>query len=302
MKCWNCGREGHLKNNCRTRQINEWNNAMQKRIGKLTNANAGKSPRKNPLKCWNCGREGHIQSNCQARQGDEWKENPEKRTGALIKTNTNKSPKRYSLKCWNCGREGHLRSNCQARQGYEWKDNSREKQTGALIKTSSSKPPKENPLKCWNCGQEGHIRGNCQVRQNYESEPKQEKGSSHCSKEAFSRKECPESDRYCPKSEKKFEPLNPVVRQVSTSTPWNPDAPSSPEEDVQDLQAVLEDMYSIARDLISVVTEKLESRNDTTATDHRFRDDDKVALWNPTRRKEHSPEMSNYYKPNIITF
>lgn len=70
-----------------------------------------------------------------------------------------------------------------------------------------------------------------------------------------------------------------------------PDAPSSPEEYVQDFQARLEGMHSFARERIDVATEKMKTRYDTTATDHRFQEGDKVWLWNPTRRKGLSPKL-----------
>ncbi|KFM56688.1 Retrovirus-related Pol polyprotein from transposon 412, partial [Stegodyphus mimosarum] len=72
-----------------------------------------------------------------------------------------------------------------------------------------------------------------------------------------------------------------------------PDAPSSPEEYIQDLQARFEVMHNFARERVNLATEKMKTRYDTRATGHRFNEGDKVWLWNPTRRKGLSPKLQS---------
>ncbi|KFM71818.1 Apical endosomal glycoprotein, partial [Stegodyphus mimosarum] len=72
-----------------------------------------------------------------------------------------------------------------------------------------------------------------------------------------------------------------------------PNASSSPEEYIQDLQARFEVMHNFARERVNLATEKMKTRYDTRATGHRFNEGDKVWLWNPTRRKGFSPKLQS---------
>ncbi|GFX26506.1 retrovirus-related Pol polyprotein from transposon 412 [Trichonephila clavipes] len=60
--------------------------------------------------------------------------------------------------------------------------------------------------------------------QEYDVEIRHRKGSAHGNADALSRRPCPESCRYCSRIEKKFGVIDPIVRQVttsSTSDPWS---------------------------------------------------------------------------------
>lgn len=74
-----------------------------------------------------------------------------------------------------------------------------------------------------------------------------------------------------------------------------PDAPSSPEEYVEDLQARFEAVHNFARERISVATEKMKTRYDTKATGPQFHEGDKVWLWNPKRQKGLSPKLQSHW-------
>jgi hypothetical protein len=75
-----------------------------------------------------------------------------------------------------------------------------------------------------------------------------------------------------------------------------PDAPSSPEDYVEDLQARLEDVHEFARGRINIATEKMKTRYDTRATGHQFQEGDKVWFWNPKRRKGLSPKFQSSWE------
>ncbi|GFW15557.1 retrovirus-related Pol polyprotein from transposon 412 [Trichonephila clavipes] len=74
-----------------------------------------------------------------------------------------------------------------------------------------------------------------------------------------------------------------------------PDTPSSPEEYVQNLQARFEDVHNLARERINLRTEKMQTRYDTKATGHQFKEGDKVWFYNPTRRKGFSPKLQSHW-------
>ncbi|KFM68389.1 hypothetical protein X975_01844, partial [Stegodyphus mimosarum] len=72
------------------------------------------------------------------------------------------------------------------------------------------------------------------------------------------------------------------------------DAPSSPEEYVQDLQVRFEVMHKSARASQHGDKEDEDStRHYTIATEHGFTEGNKVWLWNPTRRKELCPKLQS---------
>lgn len=80
-----------------------------------------------------------------------------------------------------------------------------------------------------------------------------------------------------------------------------PDAPSSPEDYVCELQERLECVHEFARNRINIATEKMKTRYDTRATEHEFHEGDKVWFWNPIRRKGLSPKLqSNWDGPYTV--
>ena len=70
---------------------------------------------------------------------------------------------------------------------------------------------------------EGQIARWIQRLQEYDIEIRYRKGSSHGNADALSRKPCSESCNYCTTAEKKYELINPTVRQVTASTTSKPD-------------------------------------------------------------------------------
>ncbi|KFM57553.1 hypothetical protein X975_18173, partial [Stegodyphus mimosarum] len=52
-------------------------------------------------------------------------------------------------------------------------------------------------------------------------------------------------------------------------------------------------MHRSARERVSLATEKMKTRYDTRATNHRFNEGDKVWLWNPTRHKGLCPKLQS---------
>ncbi|GFW88508.1 retrovirus-related Pol polyprotein from transposon 412 [Trichonephila clavipes] len=71
----------------------------------------------------------------------------------------------------------------------------------------------------------------------------------------------------------------------------SPDASLVPEEYIEKLQARMEEMHHLARERIDMASEKMKTRYDARATGHNFHEGDKVWLWNPKRRKGHSPKL-----------
>ncbi|GFV56837.1 retrovirus-related Pol polyprotein from transposon 412 [Trichonephila clavipes] len=60
-----------------------------------------------------------------------------------------------------------------------------------------------------------------------------------------------------------------------------PDEPLMSEEYIEKLQARMEEMHHLARERISMASEKMKTRYVAKATGHDFREGDKVWLWNP---------------------
>ncbi|GFX20850.1 retrovirus-related Pol polyprotein from transposon 412 [Trichonephila clavipes] len=75
-----------------------------------------------------------------------------------------------------------------------------------------------------------------------------------------------------------------------------PNAPLAPEENIEKLQARIEEMHHLARERIGMASEKIKTRYDTRATGHDFHEGDKVWLWNPKRRKGLSPKLQTNWK------
>ncbi|GFX37799.1 integrase_H2C2 domain-containing protein [Trichonephila clavipes] len=105
------------------------------------------------------------------------------------------------------------------------------------LRSNCSQNNKEDrSTKCWGCGKAGHLRNNCpRVNQEHPHranviESKEVcgnlKGSAEGNEDAFSRRPCPESCKYCSRIEKKFGVIDPIVRQVTTPStsaldPWS---------------------------------------------------------------------------------
>ncbi|GFV41340.1 retrovirus-related Pol polyprotein from transposon 297 [Trichonephila clavipes] len=73
---------------------------------------------------------------------------------------------------------------------------------------------------------EGQIARWIQRLQEYDVEIRHRKGSAHGNADAFSRRPCPESCKYCSRIEKKFGIIGPIVCQVTTPSksaldPWS---------------------------------------------------------------------------------
>ncbi|KFM68806.1 hypothetical protein X975_05746, partial [Stegodyphus mimosarum] len=71
------------------------------------------------------------------------------------------------------------------------------------------------------------------------------------------------------------------------------DAPSSPEEYIQDVQARFKVKHRSARKRVNLAASKMKTRYDTRATGHRSNEGDKVWLWSPTRRNRLSPKLQS---------
>ncbi|GFV62887.1 retrovirus-related Pol polyprotein from transposon 412 [Trichonephila clavipes] len=77
-----------------------------------------------------------------------------------------------------------------------------------------------------------------------------------------------------------------------------PDAPLAPKEYIQNFQAWMEEMHHLAKEGVGMDSEKMKTRYDARAAGHDFHEGDKVWLWNPKRRKEHSPKLqTNWIGP-----
>ncbi|GFV21371.1 retrovirus-related Pol polyprotein from transposon 412 [Trichonephila clavipes] len=75
----------------------------------------------------------------------------------------------------------------------------------------------------------------------------------------------------------------------------------APEEYIEKLQAIMEEMHHLARERIGMASEKMKARNDARAPGHDFHERDKVWLWNPKRRKGLSPKLqTNWEAPYTV--
>ncbi|GFX40082.1 integrase core domain protein [Trichonephila clavipes] len=75
-----------------------------------------------------------------------------------------------------------------------------------------------------------------------------------------------------------------------------PDAPLATEEYIEKLQAQMEEMHHLPREIIGMASEKMKTRYDARATGHDFHEGDKVWLWNTKRRKGLSPKLQTNWK------
>ncbi|GFT48874.1 retrovirus-related Pol polyprotein from transposon 412 [Trichonephila clavipes] len=80
-----------------------------------------------------------------------------------------------------------------------------------------------------------------------------------------------------------------------------PDTPLAPEEYIEKPQIRMEEMHHLARERISMASEKVKTRYDARATGHDFHEGDKVWLWNTKRRKGVSPKLqTNWEDPYTV--
>ncbi|GBO02529.1 hypothetical protein AVEN_224900-1 [Araneus ventricosus] len=74
------------------------------------------------------------------------------------------------------------------------------------------------------------------------------------------------------------------------------DTPSSPNEYLNNLEARLESVHAFARERIKLASERMKTRYDSGATDHHFKDGDKVWMYNPKRRRGLSPKLQQNWE------
>ncbi|KFM64235.1 Retrovirus-related Pol polyprotein from transposon 412, partial [Stegodyphus mimosarum] len=79
-----------------------------------------------------------------------------------------------------------------------------------------------------------------------------------------------------------------------------PDAPSLPEEYIQNLKVRFEVMHNFARERLNLATEKMKTRYDMRAAGHRFNEGDKVWLWNLIRLKRFCPKLDSLWDGSYI--
>ncbi|GFV39644.1 retrovirus-related Pol polyprotein from transposon 412 [Trichonephila clavipes] len=75
-----------------------------------------------------------------------------------------------------------------------------------------------------------------------------------------------------------------------------PDAPLAPEEYIEKLQAQMEKMHHLAREIIAMASEKMKTQYDARATGHDFHEGEKVWLWNPKRSQGLSPKLQTKWE------
>ena len=75
-----------------------------------------------------------------------------------------------------------------------------------------------------------------------------------------------------------------------------PDAPSSPDQYLEDLQARLDGVHQFARERINVATDRMKTRYDIKATGHSYNPGDRVWFWNPKRRRGLCPKLQTHWE------
>jgi len=79
------------------------------------------------------------------------------------------------------------------------------------------------------------------------------------------------------------------------------DAPSSPNQYINDLEARLESVHRFARERLDLVSDRMKTRYDARAKESDFKEGDRVWFFNPTRRKGLSPKLQcNWEGPYLI--
>ncbi|GFV04281.1 retrovirus-related Pol polyprotein from transposon 412 [Trichonephila clavipes] len=80
-----------------------------------------------------------------------------------------------------------------------------------------------------------------------------------------------------------------------------PDTPLAPEEYIEKLQALMEEMHNLARERIAMASEMMKTRYDSRTTGHDLHEGDKVWLINPKRCKGLSPKLqTNWEGPYTV--
>ncbi|GBM81971.1 hypothetical protein AVEN_76136-1 [Araneus ventricosus] len=74
------------------------------------------------------------------------------------------------------------------------------------------------------------------------------------------------------------------------------ETPSSPIEYVKNLKARLESVHAFARERIKLASEQMKTRYDSRATDHHFKEEDLVWMYNPKRRRGLSPKLQQNWE------
>ncbi|GBO11422.1 hypothetical protein AVEN_160862-1 [Araneus ventricosus] len=74
------------------------------------------------------------------------------------------------------------------------------------------------------------------------------------------------------------------------------ETPSSPNEYMRNLEARLESVHAFTRERIKLASERMETRYDSRATDHHFKDGDLVWMYNPKRRRGMCPKLQENWE------
>ncbi|GBO23013.1 hypothetical protein AVEN_27757-1 [Araneus ventricosus] len=74
------------------------------------------------------------------------------------------------------------------------------------------------------------------------------------------------------------------------------EAHSSPNEYMENLEALLESVHAFARERIKLASERMKTRYDSRATNQNFKEGDQVWMYNPKRRRGLSPKLQQNWK------
>ncbi|GBM89265.1 hypothetical protein AVEN_180416-1 [Araneus ventricosus] len=79
------------------------------------------------------------------------------------------------------------------------------------------------------------------------------------------------------------------------------ETPSSPNEYMKNLESRLESVHAFARERIKLAIERMKTRYDSRATDHHFKEEYLVCMYNPERRRGMSPKLQqNWAGPYTV--
>lgn len=150
FKCYNCGKEGHLSNNCSSKpnQNSNTNNVNNRKNANTNNQSGnfkGKNFNKITSKSFN---QGNSKNNSNyANNGNN-----------MNNYKNNNSNNEVGIKCFKCGSEGHYANKCP-NQNLNTPNN-----YGQITFQNSNNNVVgfENPaVKCYKCGQAGHYASTC---------------------------------------------------------------------------------------------------------------------------------------------
>lgn len=145
LRCYNCGRLGHISRNCRLNfhtntGFSHGSARFSGRRGFMNNVNL------NIPTCYNCGRMGHFSRDCAATS------NVDRSTGLHrgrrpFRRGPSSRPSGIGvIICYNCDGEGHFSRDCQAR---------RQRSSGQQMQQQTRNS------RGFNYNQLGHIKANC---------------------------------------------------------------------------------------------------------------------------------------------